>query len=91
MGWALAIVPPAQYAFGGKEILSQETTTDANGNVSLRLPANIMQEDRSQIYVIEATVMDSSNQPVSGQAAVVIHRGTVLHRGAAGKLGGDGR
>jgi uncharacterized protein YfaS (alpha-2-macroglobulin family) len=59
----------------GKEVLSRETTTDANGNVQVRLTADIGQEERSQVYVIEATVMDSSNQAVSGQTTVIIHRG----------------
>ena len=66
---------PTQPYFQGKPIVSRETTTDANGNVFLRLPADISQEDRSQLYLIEATVMDSSNQPVSGQTTAIIHRG----------------
>jgi len=63
------------YYYYGKEVLSRETTTDAGGNVVLRLPANIAQEDRSQMYVIEATGHRHLQPAGERPDAVIIHRG----------------
>ncbi len=59
----------------GKEISSGDTTLDANGEFSVKLPANISQEERSQVYTIEATVTDEANQPQSAVARAIVHRG----------------
>lgn len=61
----------------GKEISSGDATLNANGEVTLKLPANISQEERSQVYTIEATVTDEANQPQSAIARAIVHRGSV--------------
>ncbi|MEW5718655.1 MAG: MG2 domain-containing protein, partial [Chloroflexota bacterium] len=59
----------------GKEISSGDATLNANGEFALKLPANISQEERSQVYTIEATVTDEANQPQSAVARAIVHRG----------------
>ena len=59
----------------GKEISSGDATLNANGEFTLKLPANISQEERSQVYTLEATVTDAANQPQSAVARAIVHRG----------------
>ncbi|MBI5302800.1 MAG: Ig-like domain-containing protein [Chloroflexi bacterium] len=59
----------------GREVSSGDATLNANGEFVIKLPANISQEERSQIFTIEAEVTDESNQPQSAIAAVLVHRG----------------
>ena len=65
-----------QRYFGfGKEVSSGDATLNANGELAVKLPANISQEERSQIYTLEATVTDEANQPQSATASAIVHRG----------------
>jgi uncharacterized protein YfaS (alpha-2-macroglobulin family) len=65
-----------QRYFGfGREVSSGDATLNANGEFIIKLPANISQEERSQIYTLEATVTDEANQPQSGVTSMLIHRG----------------
>ena len=67
----------AQRYFGyGREVSSGDATLNAIGELQLKLPANITNEERSQVYTLEASVTDESNQPQSGIAAVLVHRGS---------------
>ncbi len=59
----------------GKEVSSGDATLNANGEFALKLPANISQEERSQIFTIEATVTDEAKQPQSGITRAIVHRG----------------
>ena len=59
----------------GKEVSSGDATLNANGEFSVKLPANISQEERSQVFTIEATVTDEASQPQSGIARAIVHRG----------------
>ncbi|CAG0943838.1 hypothetical protein ANRL1_01491, partial [Anaerolineae bacterium] len=59
----------------GREVSSGDATLNANGEFTVKLPANISQEERSQIYTLEATVTDAANQPQSAIATALIHRG----------------
>ncbi len=59
----------------GKEIFAREATTDADGLLALTIPANVDTEQRSQVFTLEASVMDPTNQPVSGFKSVIVHRG----------------
>lgn len=59
----------------GKEISSGDATLNANGEFTLKLSANISQEERSQVYTLEATVTDEANQPQSAIAHAIVHRG----------------
>ena len=59
----------------GREVSSGEATLNASGEFVVKLPANISQEERSQVFTIEAEVTDEANQPQSSIAAVLVHRG----------------
>jgi uncharacterized protein YfaS (alpha-2-macroglobulin family) len=59
----------------GKEISSGDATLNANGEFTLKLPANISQEERSQVFTLEATVTDEAKQPQSAVARAIVHRG----------------
>jgi len=59
----------------GKEVSSGDATLNAQGEFTLKLPANISQEERSQVFTIEATVTDEANQPQSGITRAIVHRG----------------
>ena len=50
-------------------------TTDAEGKLELRLPADVSTDPTSQVFSIEATVSDINHQQVSGRAEVVVHKG----------------
>jgi uncharacterized protein YfaS (alpha-2-macroglobulin family) len=60
----------------GREVSSDEATLNANGELVIKLPANIAQEERSQVYTLEATVTDAANQPQSAISTALIHRGS---------------
>jgi len=49
--------------------------TDAEGKLTLRLPADVSTEPTSQVFSIEATITDINHQQVSGRAEVVVHKG----------------
>lgn len=49
--------------------------TDAEGHLTLRLPADVSTVPLSQTFTIEATVTDVNNQQVSNRAEVVVHKG----------------
>ncbi|MCL4395340.1 MAG: MG2 domain-containing protein, partial [Chloroflexi bacterium] len=67
-----------QRFFGyGREVSSDDSVLNANGELVLHLPANISTEERSQTYTLEATVTDEANQPQSATASALIHRGAV--------------
>jgi len=59
----------------GREVSSGDATLNANGELVVTLPANISQEERSQIFTLEATVTDEAEQPQSAIASALIHRG----------------
>ncbi len=64
-----------QYWGYGKEISSNDAVLNANGELVIKLPANITQSERSQVYTLEATVTDEANQPQSAIATALVHRG----------------
>ena len=49
--------------------------TDSEGRFTFTLPADISEYKQSQIYTIEASVVDINNQEVSARTAAVIHKG----------------
>lgn len=59
----------------GKEVSSGTDTLNPNGELVLRFPANILTEERSQVFTVEAEVTDAANQPQTAIAAVIVHRG----------------
>ncbi len=59
----------------GREVSSGKDVLNANGELVVKLPANISQEERSQIYTLEATVTDQADQPQATFSSVIVHRG----------------
>ena len=59
----------------GRELASGEGVTDERGDFEVVLRADITREERSQMFTLEATVIDPSNQPVSSVATFLVHRG----------------
>ncbi len=65
-----------QKYFGyGREVSSDDATLNANGELVVKLPANITSEQRSQIFTLEATITDAADQPQSALATAIVHRG----------------
>jgi uncharacterized protein YfaS (alpha-2-macroglobulin family) len=50
--------------------------TDARGQFTITLPANIKQWKQSQTFSLEASVTDLNNQEVSASGAVIVHKGS---------------
>ncbi len=84
------------YSYYGRyqstETIAQGTgTTDAQGQLSLEIPAELSDGDGSQRFTIEATVTDIANNQVSGRTEVLVHRSHVYPGIAAtqrvGKVG----
>lgn len=69
--------PSAFYAPQGGMVLSGTDILDAQGQVTLEIPANLEDTSASQIFMIEVTVTDESNQPVSARTSVIVHKGDV--------------
>jgi uncharacterized protein YfaS (alpha-2-macroglobulin family) len=59
----------------GRLIAEGDTQTDDEGRVAFRVPADISQENRSQLFTIEASVTDVSGQQASNRAATIVHQG----------------
>ncbi|HEX7973685.1 MAG TPA: Ig-like domain-containing protein [Anaerolineales bacterium] len=60
------------------KVIAQGTgKTDANGQFSLDLPAELSEYKTSRQLVLEATVIDLSGNAVSGRASVIAHRSRV--------------
>lgn len=72
--WTAGGSGPLFGAFG-RLILEKEGVTDAQGQATLNVPADLSDTGASQVYTIEATVTDLNGQPVSGRAEVVVHQG----------------
>lgn len=62
-------------SYNGEKISETTGTTDAAGKVSLTLPADVSKAPLSQVETIEASLQDSSNQAVSSNTQVVVHKG----------------
>jgi uncharacterized protein YfaS (alpha-2-macroglobulin family) len=63
------------YGTFGEVIASGAGQTDAQGNLKINVPADIGKKITSQIFTLEATVTDVTNQPVSGRSSVTVHQG----------------
>src|SRR5262249_39319836 len=56
-------------------VTSGEGKTDANGLLTISIPADLQDATQSQTFTIEATVTDQSDQAVSGRTDVIVHKG----------------
>lgn len=69
---------PGEYYGSSSGLISSGTgTTDAQGRFIIEVPADIGDANRSQTFLVEATVRDESDQTVSGRAEVVVHQGEI--------------
>lgn len=59
----------------GTNILSGDSTTDANGNVVIALPADLLKDvkEGSRKITIEASVADLADFPISAHTSVIFH------------------
>ncbi|MBI3764136.1 MAG: Ig-like domain-containing protein, partial [Chloroflexi bacterium] len=64
------------YGEAGELIAEGDGKTDANGMLTLRLPADIKKKPTSQTFTAEATVTDVNGQAVSGRTAIIVHQGS---------------
>jgi alpha-2-macroglobulin len=67
---------PSFYYGGYSEPFASGTgTTDAQGRLTIELPAVLEDSTQSLEYTIEAVVTDESQQIVAGRATVIVHKG----------------
>jgi len=59
----------------GEFVTEGEGETDEEGSFVFLVPADIAERMQSQVYTIEASVVDVNNQEVSAQGAAVVHKG----------------
>jgi uncharacterized protein YfaS (alpha-2-macroglobulin family) len=56
-------------------IASGEGTTDANGNLTISVPADLSKRAGSATFTLEASVTDVNDQSVSARTSAVVHKG----------------
>ncbi len=59
----------------GELVTMGEGITDAEGRFTFKLPADIATYKNSQVFTLEASITDASNQQVSGRSSVIVHKG----------------
>lgn len=69
--------PGEFYGSSSGLIASGTVETDDRGQVTIEVPADLKDAAQSQIFTIEATVSDESQQAVSGRTDVIVHQGLV--------------
>jgi hypothetical protein len=63
------------YGGYGRLVAEGEGRTDEQGTTTFAVPADIEAETGSQVYTLEASVMDASGQQVSNRTAAIVHKG----------------
>ncbi|MBL8164613.1 MAG: Ig-like domain-containing protein [Anaerolineae bacterium] len=63
------------YGIYGETIASGTGTTDAQGILTIEIPAALEDNSQSRTFTIEAVVSDESEQIVAGRTEVVVHKG----------------
>ncbi|MCA9914794.1 MAG: hypothetical protein KC496_15680, partial [Anaerolineae bacterium] len=70
--------PSAYYASSTRgAIASGSEMTDAQGEFTIEIPADLGDVSQSQNFIIEATVRDETGQTVAGRTTVTVHQGEV--------------
>lgn len=69
--------PSEFYGGGGGEVASGTGTTDAEGQLTITIPAELKDSTQSQRFTIEAVVTDESDLVVAGRTEVVVHKGLI--------------
>ncbi|MCC6187683.1 MAG: Ig-like domain-containing protein [Anaerolineales bacterium] len=72
--WSAGGTGPVYGTFG-RLISESDGQTDARGQATLDVPADLSDSSLSQLYTIEATVTDVNGQQVSGRVEVIVHQG----------------
>jgi len=60
---------------GRRPIADGRGTTDASGRFQFTVPADLSLYKRSQVFTLEASITDESNQEVSASTQVIVHQG----------------
>ncbi|HUN07465.1 MAG TPA: Ig-like domain-containing protein [Aggregatilineales bacterium] len=69
---------PGEFRGSGAGPLASGTgTTDAEGKLTIELPAALEDATQSLTYTIEAVVTDESDQVVAGRTEVIVHKGLI--------------
>ena len=63
------------YGAYGEFVGEGEGKTDSEGRFTFKVPANIAEKITSQLYTIEATVIDVNDQEVSARTEAIVHKG----------------
>jgi len=58
----------------GELVTSGSGTTDSSGRFTFTLPADVGLRKNSQVFTIEASIVDPSSQEVSGRVSAVVHK-----------------
>ncbi|MBI5669953.1 MAG: Ig-like domain-containing protein [Chloroflexi bacterium] len=69
--------PSEFYGGGGGEIASGTGTADAEGKLTIEIPAELEDSTQSQTFTIEAVVTDESDLVVAGRTDVIVHKGLI--------------
>ncbi len=67
----------ARYAASGELLTEGSGRTDADGTLTISVPVELGEYVQSQSFVIEATVIDPTNQAVSARTTVIAHKGDI--------------
>ena len=59
----------------GELVTTGQGTTNADGRYTFKLPADIATRKNSQLFTLEASITDPSNQEVSGRTSAIVHKG----------------
>ncbi|HEX9017419.1 MAG TPA: alpha-2-macroglobulin family protein, partial [Chloroflexota bacterium] len=67
----------AQHGSEEKKRTEGEATADAQGNFTFTVPADLTQDVVGQLFTVEATITDATNQEVSSRTDAVVHKGAI--------------
>ena len=59
----------------GELVTSGSGTTDDKGRFGFKLPADTATRKNSQVFTLEASITDASNQEVSARSSALVHKG----------------
>lgn len=69
--------PGTFFGSSNRAIASGSGVTDAQGRLTIEVPAELRDTTRSQTFTIEAVVTEESQQAVAGRAIVTVHQGLI--------------
>ena len=68
---------PRDQPRNGGPLTSGEGKTDAQGRFTFEIPADIGDRTQSQLFLIDARIIDLNNQEVATNTSVIVHKGLV--------------